>query len=64
MTTWPKREFTFGPPSNPRRVNFFGHFSRKLAAKRWRINLLHGQALVEDAARSQEGKSHVLPTRE
>lgn len=58
MPTWPKKTYEFGPPSNPRRVNFYGHFKRGEAAKKHRINLLHAEALEVDAAR--DAFRHVL----
>lgn len=49
-------EFNPGPPSNPRRLNFYGHFKRGADAKRFRVNRAHTEALRENAAReaSQE----------
>jgi len=32
-------------------VNFYGHFSQSAAAKQFRVNQAHSQALREDAAR-------------
>ena len=46
-----RRESRFGPPSNPRRVNFYGHFPRGKDAKRHRVNQAHERALIEDAVR-------------
>jgi len=45
------REPNFGPPTNPRRVNFYGHFKRGAQAKRFRVNQAHERALLEDAKR-------------
>ena len=46
-----RHEFNPGPPSNPRKVNWYGRLERGKLAKRYRINRLHAQALVEDAQR-------------
>jgi hypothetical protein len=47
-------EFNPGPPSNPRRLNFYGHFRRGAQVRRYRINQAHEAALREDAARRDE----------
>jgi hypothetical protein len=39
-----------GPPSNPRRINVYGHFGRKEQAKKWHRDWIdHPAALAEDA---------------
>ena len=43
------RPFNPGPPSNPRRVGFYGHFKRGVAAKRFRVNQAHAAALLADS---------------
>lgn len=43
--------FNPGPPSNPRRLNFYGHYRRGVQAKRFRVNQAHVEALRDDAAR-------------
>jgi len=43
--------FAPGPPTNPRRVNFYGHFKRGATAKRFHMNQVHSKALRENAAR-------------
>lgn len=40
-----------GPPSSPRKLTFYGHFPHGKAAKRYRITLLHEEALEENARR-------------
>ena len=42
-----------GDPGNPRRLNFYGHFRRKEAAKKWHRSYIdHPAALREDLRRS------------
>lgn len=38
-----------GPPSSPRILTNYGHFPHGKAAKQFRINRLHGEALLENA---------------
>ena len=41
------------PPSTPRKVNYYGHFRRAAQARRYRVNMAHAAALLEDAARER-----------
>ena len=52
--------FNPGPPSNPRRVNVYGHWRRGAAAKRHRIDTLHAAALEENAHTYTTGTGQVL----
>ena len=46
------RQREYGPPSNPRKVQFYGHFPRRQTALRFRVNQAHVEALVENAGRT------------
>lgn len=56
--------FNPGPPSNLRRVNFFGAFRQAPAAKRLRVNRAHVEALTEDVDRYLAGVEGGLVDRE
>jgi hypothetical protein len=47
------RDPEFGPPTNPRRVNFYGRLKRGADAKRFRVNRAWDEALVEDHDRRE-----------
>ena len=43
--------FNPGAPSTPKQANFYGHFKRGQDRKRYRVNLIHYFATIEDAVR-------------
>ena len=52
MTGHRTRESNFGPPSSPRKGNFYGKLRRGIDAKRFRRNQAHIEALIEDEVRA------------